>query len=78
MSNLLNTYIEQGRVEACEQTLTLLLEASLAKAEPDPRLRPSILEKANRVCSLYKESGRIQSLSELEANMDMLQRQSTS
>ena len=77
MNNLLNTYMEQGRMEACEQNMTMLLEESLAKAEPDPRLQPSILEKANRMCSLYKESGRLQSLSKLEAKMDMLQRRST-
>ena len=77
MSNLLNTYIEQGRMDACEQNMTLLLEASLAKAEPDPGLLPSILENANRMCSLYKESGRLQNLSELEAKVDMLQRQWT-
>ena len=77
MNNLLNTYIEQGRMEDCEHMMTFLLETSLAKAEPDPRLQPSILEKANRLCSVYKESGRLQSLSKLEAKMDMLQRQST-
>ncbi len=77
MSNLVNTWIEQGRIEACEQNLIFLLEASLAKTEPDPRLRPSILEKANRVCSLYKESGRLQCLSKLEEKTDLLQRQPT-
>ncbi|KAL9076812.1 MAG: hypothetical protein Q9161_000797 [Pseudevernia consocians] len=73
MSNLLNTYIEQGRMEICEQSLTLLLQASLAAPEPNARLRSSILANAKRMCSLYKECGRLESLTELEEKMDLLQ-----
>ena len=73
MSNLLNTYIEQGRMEICEQSLTLLLQACLAAPEPNARLRSSILANAKRMCSLYKECGRLESLTELEEKMDSLQ-----
>ena len=73
MSNLLDTYIGQGRMEACEQNLTLLVQASLAEAEPNPRLRSSILDNANKMCSLYKERGQLQSLAELEEKISMLQ-----
>lgn len=73
MNNLLNTHIQQGRMEACEQSLTFLLQASLDLPEPNRRLRSTIIENAKRVCSLYKESGQLQTLTELEEKMKMLQ-----
>ena len=69
MNNLLNTYIEQSRMEACGQSLTVLLQASLDLPEPNRRLRSTILENAERVCSLYKASGQLQNLTELEEKM---------
>ena len=72
MNNLLNIYIEQGRLEACEQSLTTLLQATIDEPEPNPRLRSPILENAKRMCLLYKQSGQVQILTELEEKMEML------
>lgn len=73
MGNLLKIHIEQGWMEACEQSLTFLLQASLAEPEANPRLRSHILDIARKAGSLYKEWGRLQSLRELEEKMVLLQ-----
>ena len=72
MNNLLRTYIAQNRIESCEQNLAFLLQASINVREYHPRLRSSTLENAQRVCSLCRESGRLESANEFEEKLKML------